>query len=56
MCHIWGKQPFVSRDESRNVAWLALPSLGESWHNFHHAEPQVPATASYPTRSTPRQP
>ena len=37
--HIWGKQPFVSRDESRNVAWLALPSLGESWHNFHHAEP-----------------
>lgn len=39
VCHIWGKQPFVSRDESRNVAWLALPSLGESWHNFHHAEP-----------------
>lgn len=39
VCHIWGKKPFVSRDESRNVAWLALPSLGESWHNFHHAEP-----------------
>lgn len=39
VCHIWGKQPFVSRDESRNVAWLAVPSLGESWHNFHHAEP-----------------
>jgi stearoyl-CoA desaturase (Delta-9 desaturase) len=39
VCHIWGKQPFVSRDQSRNVAWLALPSLGESWHNFHHAEP-----------------
>lgn len=39
VCHLWGKKPFVSRDESRNVAWLALPSLGESWHNFHHAEP-----------------
>ena len=39
VCHIWGKKPFVSRDESRNAAWLALPSLGESWHNFHHAEP-----------------
>ena len=39
VCHIWGKRPFVTRDESRNVAWLALPSMGESWHNFHHAEP-----------------
>lgn len=39
VCHIWGTRPFVSRDESTNVAWLAVPSLGESWHNFHHAEP-----------------
>lgn len=39
VCHIWGKRPFKTRDESTNVAWLALPSFGESWHNFHHAEP-----------------
>ena len=39
VCHVWGKQPFRSRDESRNVAWLSLASGGESWHNYHHADP-----------------
>jgi len=39
ICHVVGKQPFRSRDESRNVWWLAIPSMGESWHNLHHAEP-----------------
>ena len=27
------------RDKSRNVAWLAIASFGESWHNLHHADP-----------------
>jgi stearoyl-CoA desaturase (delta-9 desaturase) len=39
VCHITGRRPFKTRDRSQNVWWLALPSLGESWHNFHHAEP-----------------
>ena len=39
VCHLWGKRPFESRDESRNVGWLAPFSLGESWHNTHHAFP-----------------
>jgi len=39
LCHVYGKHPFVSRDRSGNVAWLAIPSMGESWHNLHHAEP-----------------
>ena len=39
VCHISGRAPFDSKDESRNVWWLALPSMGESWHNFHHCEP-----------------
>ena len=39
VCHITGSAPFKTKDESRNVWWLALPSMGESWHNFHHAEP-----------------
>jgi stearoyl-CoA desaturase (delta-9 desaturase) len=39
VCHIKGRRPFKTRDRSQNVWWLALPSLGESWHNFHHAEP-----------------
>ena len=30
---------FATGDESRNLLWLALPSLGEAWHNNHHAFP-----------------
>jgi stearoyl-CoA desaturase (Delta-9 desaturase) len=39
VCHIKGRRPFRTKDRSQNVWWLALPSMGESWHNFHHAEP-----------------
>jgi stearoyl-CoA desaturase (delta-9 desaturase) len=39
ICHAVGKRPFKSRDRSGNVAWLAILSCGESWHNLHHSEP-----------------
>jgi stearoyl-CoA desaturase (delta-9 desaturase) len=39
ICHVFGRRQFRTSDESRNVFWLALPSLGESWHNNHHAFP-----------------
>ncbi len=39
VCHMTGRRPYRTRDRSRNVWWLALPSMGEAWHNFHHAEP-----------------
>ena len=39
VCHIKGRRPFRTRDRSQNVWWLAVLSFGESWHNFHHAEP-----------------
>jgi stearoyl-CoA desaturase (Delta-9 desaturase) len=39
ICHTVGDRPFVSRDKSANVWWLAIPSMGESWHNLHHADP-----------------
>jgi len=39
VCHVWGKRPFATRDRSANVAWLAPISGGESWHNYHHADP-----------------
>jgi stearoyl-CoA desaturase (Delta-9 desaturase) len=39
VCHITGRRPFRTRDRSQNVWWLAILSFGESWHNFHHAEP-----------------
>jgi stearoyl-CoA desaturase (delta-9 desaturase) len=39
LCHVFGRQPFRTGDESRNLAWLALPTFGEAWHNNHHAFP-----------------
>ncbi len=39
ICHTIGDRPFVSRDKSGNVWWLAIASGGESWHNLHHADP-----------------
>ncbi len=39
ICHTFGKREFDARDKSRNVAWLAVLSFGESWHNLHHADP-----------------
>jgi stearoyl-CoA desaturase (Delta-9 desaturase) len=40
VCHFLGTRRFETEDESRNVFWLALPSLGESWHHNHHAFPR----------------
>ncbi len=39
VCHVTGRHPFKTRDNSGNVWWLAIPSMGESWHNAHHADP-----------------
>jgi stearoyl-CoA desaturase (Delta-9 desaturase) len=40
ICHFLGTRRFQTDDESTNVLWLALPSLGESWHHNHHAFPR----------------
>ena len=39
LCHFFGRQPFATGDESRNLAWLAPIAFGEAWHNNHHAFP-----------------
>ncbi len=39
LCHFFGRRQFETKDESRNLLWLAIPSFGESWHNNHHAFP-----------------
>jgi stearoyl-CoA desaturase (Delta-9 desaturase) len=36
LTHIFGKQKYVTRDNSRNSLILALITLGEGWHNNHH--------------------
>lgn len=40
VCHYFGTRRFATDDRSTNVFWLALPSLGESWHHNHHAFPR----------------
>ena len=40
VCHFMGTRRFDVDDESRNVFWLALPTLGEAWHHNHHAFPR----------------
>lgn len=39
ICHFYGKRPFNAPDMSTNNWALSLISLGESWHNNHHAFP-----------------
>jgi stearoyl-CoA desaturase (delta-9 desaturase) len=41
VCHMFGRRPFRSGDRSTNFAPLALLSMGESWHNAHHAFPSL---------------
>jgi stearoyl-CoA desaturase (delta-9 desaturase) len=39
--HVLGTRDYSSKDLSTNNGWLALPTLGESWHNNHHAFPRA---------------
>jgi stearoyl-CoA desaturase (delta-9 desaturase) len=39
LCHFFGRRRFATEDHSRNLMWLAPFSLGEAWHNNHHAFP-----------------
>jgi stearoyl-CoA desaturase (delta-9 desaturase) len=40
ICHRFGKRPFATPDVSTNYAPLALLTMGEAWHNNHHAFPR----------------
>ncbi|MEL6660858.1 MAG: acyl-CoA desaturase [Bacteroidota bacterium] len=39
ICHTFGVRDFKTNDQSRNTWWMALPTLGQGWHNNHHAFP-----------------
>ncbi|RZS31263.1 stearoyl-CoA desaturase (delta-9 desaturase) [Herbihabitans rhizosphaerae] len=39
VCHMIGERPFKSRDKAANFWPLAILSMGEAWHNLHHADP-----------------
>ena len=52
LCHFFGRRRFDTGDESRNLAWLAPLSLGEAWHNNHHAFPTSAEHGCAALRST----
>jgi stearoyl-CoA desaturase (delta-9 desaturase) len=37
LAHVHGSRRYVTGDTSRNNWWLAVITLGEGWHNNHHA-------------------
>ncbi|CAD5323207.1 unnamed protein product [Arabidopsis thaliana] len=37
VCHIWGTRAWNTSDFSKNNWWVAILTLGEGWHNNHHA-------------------
>jgi stearoyl-CoA desaturase (delta-9 desaturase) len=39
LCHTFGRREFETTDQSRNLALIAIPTLGEAFHNSHHAFP-----------------
>jgi stearoyl-CoA desaturase (delta-9 desaturase) len=50
VCHIpkLGYKNYRSGDDSVNVWWVALFSMGEGWHNNHHASPGSARTGMRP--------
>src|SRR5690242_10605702 len=39
LCHTFGRREYETADHSRNLALIAIPTLGEAYHNSHHAFP-----------------
>ncbi len=37
LSHLMGDQPFTTDDHSRNNGFVAFLTMGEGWHNLHHA-------------------
>jgi stearoyl-CoA desaturase (delta-9 desaturase) len=51
LCHTHGPQDWLVDDgavQAHNVPWAAIPSMGESWHNNHHAFPASARHGLYP--------
>ena len=39
IAHMFGKKPYRTNDNSTNFFWASIPTVGEAWHNNHHAFP-----------------
>jgi len=53
VCHVVGRRPFACRDRATNFWPLAILSLGESWHNSHHADPTAARHGTLPGQIDP---
>ncbi len=54
LCHTRGPQTWLVLDgavQAHDVPWAAIPSMGESWHNNHHAYPASARHGLYPGQS-----
>jgi stearoyl-CoA desaturase (delta-9 desaturase) len=54
LCHTHGPQDWLVDDgavQAHNVPWAAIVSMGESWHNNHHAFPASARHGLYPGQS-----
>ncbi|MFB9136777.1 fatty acid desaturase [Vibrio olivae] len=36
LAHVWGSQPYTTKNSARDNAVLAVFTFGEGYHNFHH--------------------
>jgi stearoyl-CoA desaturase (delta-9 desaturase) len=39
--HMFGYKNYETKDDSRNLWWVAIIAYGEGWHNNHHAHPRL---------------
>lgn len=46
--HSFGSRDHQTQDDSRNLFWLAIPTVGGGWHNNHHAFPGAAYTGLKP--------
>lgn len=53
VCHVVGRRPFACRDRATNFWPLAILSMGESWHNSHHADPTLARHGTLPRQIDP---
>jgi sn-1 stearoyl-lipid 9-desaturase len=54
LCHTQGPQSWLvvgGAVQAHDVPWAAIPSMGESWHNNHHAFPASARHGLYPGQS-----
>ena len=37
LAHIWGRQPYSDNNSSKDNGFLAILTMGEGYHNYHHS-------------------